>query len=174
MCKRLLFVVAFILYSFTFTVIGMSAQIPAASESDVTRPDKKEILDWMNQATKIPATQQDEKIATALKNISASDSATPRSDFQLCVASAYLGNAKAQRCVGYAYEKGFGVVDDLMESHAWFTLASHGGDAESEADVARVTILLNSAYPAPSEEELEVQEKAQKEKIADYQKELKK
>ena len=172
MCKRLLSVAAFIIY--VFTAISVAAQITAKSESEITRPDKKEIMDWMNQAEKIPAAQQDEKIAASLKNISASNSATPRSDFQLCVAFAYLGNAKAQRCVGYAYENGFGVVDDPLEAHSWFALASKGGDAESEADVARVTILLNSAYPAPSEEELEVQEKAQKEKIADYQKELKK
>ena len=171
MSERLLLAVTFISSILTFAA---AAQIPAASETDVYRPDKNEIIAWMNQASRMPAAQQNEKADAALKGISASGSKTPRSDFQLCVGLAYLGNAKAQRCLGYAYEKGFGVIDDTLEAYVWFELAHSGGDAESEPDVTRVILTLNSAYPAPTEEELEVMAGEQKGKIAQYQKEIKK
>jgi len=171
MFERLLFTVTFIFSVFAFTA---TAQVPAASEKDIYRPDKSDIIAWMNQASNIPAAQQNERADAALKGIMSSGSKTPRSDFQLCVALAYLGNAKAQRCVGYAYEKGIGVVDDTLESYVWFEIAQSGGDAESKADAARLLLVLNSAYPAPSEEELEVMTAEQKGKIAGYQKEIKK
>jgi TPR repeat protein len=150
-----------------------AAQVPAASESDVFLPEKADILGWMAQASKLPAAEQDDKVSAALKNVADSSGDTPRSDFQLCLALAYMGNAKAQRCAGYAYENGVGVVDDQLEARAWFAVASDGGDADSAGDEARVTLRLNSAYPAPSEEELEHQKAALKEKVAAYQKDLK-
>ena len=171
MFERLFLVVTFIFSVFAFTT---AAQVPASSEKDIYRPDKSDIIAWMNQASKMPAAQQNERTDAALKGIMSSVSKTPRSDFQLCVALAYLGNAKAQRCVGYAYEKGIGVVDDTLEAYVWFELAQSGGDAESKADVARVILILNSSYPAPTEEELEVMAAEQKVKIAGYQKEIKK
>jgi len=172
MLERSLLVVIFIFsVFFAFTV---AAQVPAAAETDIFRPDKNDIFDWMNQASKMPAAQQNERVAAALKGISSSDSKTPRSDFQLCLGLAYLGNADAQRCVGYAYEKGVGIVDDMLEAHVWFDIAHGGGSAESQTDVTRVLLLLNSAYPAPTEEELEQMTKDQKEIIVQYQKEFRK
>ena len=171
MFKRLLLLASFILAVFTSV---SAAQVSAAFETDIYRPDKSDIIAWMNQASKIPAAQQNEKADAALKGISASNSKTPRSDFQLCLGLAYLGNAKAQRCVAYAYEKGIGIVDDTLEAYVWFELAHRGGDKESGADVSRVILILNSAYPAPSEEELENMASEQKGKIATYQKEIKK
>jgi TPR repeat protein len=167
-----LFSVVILIFS-VFTVVA-AAQVPAASETGIYRPDKSDIVSWMTQASKIPAAQQNERAEAALKGISGSSSKTPRSDFQLCVGLAYLGNAKAQRCVGFAYEKGFGVVDDLLEAHVWFELAHGGGDKESGPDVKRTLLALNSSYPAPGEEELEILVAEQKKKVADYQKELKK
>ena len=117
----------------------------AVSETDVYRPDKNDIISWMNQASKISAAQQNEMVDAALKNISGSGGKTPRSDFQLCLGLAYLGNAKAQRCAGSAYEKGIGIVDDTLEAYVWFELAHSGGSAESQADVSRVILILNSA-----------------------------
>ena len=171
MFKRLLLSLTSI---FSFLAFAAAAQVPASSETDVYLPDKNDIISWMSQAAKMPAARQNEMADAALKGISTSDSKTPRSDFQLCVGLAYLGNAKAQRCAGYAYEKGFGVVDDMLEAHTWFELAHSGGDKESEADARRVLLILNSAYPAPTEEELENMAKDQKRKIAEYQKEIKK
>jgi len=171
MFKRLFIVVTFILSVFT---CAAAAQVSATSEKDVYRPDKKDIIVWMDQASKMPASQQNEKLDAALKGVSVSGSKTPRSDFQLCLGLAYLGNARAQRCVGYAYEKGIGIVDDPLEAFVWFTLAQSGGVAESRSDVARMALVLNSVYPAPSEEELETMAAEQKVKIATYQKEVKK
>ena len=171
MFERLLLAVILIFPVFSSAA---AAQAPATSETDVYRPDKNDIISWMNQALKIPAAQQNEMIDAALKNISGSAGKTPRSDFQLCLGLAYLGNAKAQRCAGTAYEKGIGIVDDTLEAYVWFELAHSGGNAESGADVSRVILVLNSAYPAPSEEELETMAAEQKGKIAGYQKEVKK
>ena len=168
--RSLLVVVLIFSVFFAFTA---SAQVPSAAETDIFRPDKDDIFSWMNQASNIPAAQQNERADAALKGISASSSKTPRSDFQLCLGLAYLGNAIAQRCVGYAYEKGVGIVDDPLEAHVWFELALDGGNVESKADVTRVLLLLNSAYPAPTEEELELMAAEQKGKIAAYQKEIK-
>ena len=169
MIKRLFLTVILIFSVFTFAV---AAQIPADSETDIYRPGKKEIIDWMDQLSRMPAEQQNERADAALKGISASSSKTPRSDFQLCVGLAYLGNAKAQRCVGYAYEKGFGVVNDLTEAYVWFELAHQGGDKEGASDVLRIITILNSAYPAPSEEELEMMTIEQKRIIGEYRKEI--
>jgi TPR repeat protein len=171
MLERLLLVITLIFSLITFAV---AAQVPAASEKDVYRPDKNEIIALMNQASKMPAAQQNERADAALKGISTSGSKTPRSDFLLCMGLAHLGNAKAQRCVGFAYEKGIGVVDDMMEAYAWFELANGNGNAESKSDAARALLILNSAYPAPSEEELELMVTTQKRKNAEYQKEVKK
>ena len=171
MFARLLLAVILIFSAFALTV---AAQVPATSETDIFRPDKSDIVAWMNLASGIPATQQNERADAALKSISSSGSKTPRSDFQLCVALAYLGNAKAQHCLGYAYEKGIGIVDDMLEAYVWFELAHGGGNAESAADVSRVVLILNSAYPAPTEEELETMVAEQKGRIAEYQKEIKK
>ena len=171
MFKRLFLTVTFI---FSILSLTVTAQIPAASETDAFRPGKKEIVEWINQLSKMPVAQQNESAEAALKGISSAGSKTPRSDFQLCAGLAFLGNAKAQRCLGYAYEKGFGVVNDLEEAYVWFELAHQGGDKESAADVSRIVLVLNSAYPAPSEDELEMMTIEQKRTIAEYQKEIKK
>jgi len=171
MFKRLFFAVTFISAVFAS---ASAAQVPAASETDIHRPDKNDIIALMNQASKIPAAQQNDRADAALKGILSSSSKTPRSDFQLCLGLAYLGNAKAQRCLGYAYEKGVGIVDDTLEAFVWFTLAHGGGVAESKSDISRIVLILNSAYPAPSEDELETMAAEQKGKIAVYQKEIKK
>jgi TPR repeat protein len=171
MFKRLLLTVTFI---FSISTLIMAAQVPAASEKDVYRPDKGDIIAWMNQASKMPAAQQNESVDDALKNVTSSGGKAPRSDFQLCVALAYLGNAKAQRCVALAYEKGAGIVDDPLEAYVWFELAHGSGNTESAADVSRIILILNSAYPAPTEEELETMVSMLKGKVAEYQKEVKK
>ena len=170
MFERLLLVVILIFSVFTFAV---AVQVPAVSETDIYRPDKSDIISWMNHAAAMTTSQQAEKVDAAIKNISLSGGKTPRSDFQICMGLAYLGNAYAQRCVANAYENGIGIIDDTLEAYVWFELAHGSGDAESGADVARVIIILNSVYPAPTEEELELLVTEQKIKIAEYLKEIK-
>ena len=83
-------------------------------------------------------------------------------------------------CVAKAYENGIGVVEDLSEAYTWYALACQTGFADaSEAQKAeenrdRVKQRLISAYPHPTEEELDDQVLAQKAKIAQYQAEIKK
>jgi len=170
MYKRLVSVMVLVIFVF---IVQTAAQIPADSEQDIFLPDKKEILSWMTTAAKIPAAQQNEKAEAALKGISDPDDKTPRSNFQLCAGLAYLGNGKAQQCMGRAYENGRGVVDDMLEAYVWFELAAEKKVPEGETDRDRVLLRLNSAYPAPSEEELENLLAEHKGKIAEYQKEAK-
>ena len=170
MFERLFFTAILVFSLVTFTV---AAQVPAVSETDIYLPDKNDVIAWMNQASKMSAAQQNERADAALENVSSSGGKTPRSDFQICLGLAYLGNAKAQRCIGYAYEKGIGVVNDMMEAYVWFEIAHKGGDKKSEPEASRTLLILNSAYPAPSEDELERLTEEQEKKIAEYQKEVK-
>ena len=38
------------------------------------------------------------------------------------------GNARAQYDLGYAYEKGVGVLEDMISAHMWLNLAAAGGE----------------------------------------------
>jgi hypothetical protein len=178
MFKRCLMIalMAFPLYAAQST---WSAQVPAAgSEETKSRPNKQEIVDLMVQIRQIPSQQQSSRIEGILADQAGSK--TSRSDFMFCTGLAYLGNAKAQTCVAKAYENGIGVVEDLSEAYTWYALASQTGFAEAaEAQKAeeirdRVKNRLVSAYPHPTEEDLEDQVNAQKARIAQYQAESKK
>jgi len=151
--------------------------IAAASEDTKTRPDKQEIIDQMTRIRPMSLQQRDARIDQILSDPSGSK--TPRSDFMFCIGLAFLGNYKAQTCVGNAYEKGLGVVEDLSEAYVWYTIARENQikkPTEEKAQALRdgVIIRLGSSYPAPSEEELEEQVKAQKARIAQYQAEVRK
>ena len=82
-------------------------------------------------------------------------------------------NEENAELVLYAYEKGIGIIDDLMEAYVWFSLAS-GDDALNDSDASRLLLTLNLTYPAPSEEELETTVSEQKKSIVAYQKEVNK
>jgi TPR repeat protein len=50
-----------------------------------------------------------------------------------------LGNYKAQRCVGSAYESARGIVEDLSEAYTWYATALENriadkADEQDEAD----------------------------------------
>ena len=84
-------------------------------------------------------------------------------------------------CVAKAYETGLGVVEDLTEAYTWYALACETRIADaSEAQKVEETqgprqgLRLMTAYPHPTEEELDDQVHAQKTRIAQYQAEIKK
>lgn len=120
----------------------------------------------------MPSREQEAKLDLIVKN--QADSKTPRSDFRFCMGMAYLGNYKAQKCVGNAYENGRGIVDDLSEAYTWYALAAEQNSAEAGADLERVKMRLVTAYPSPSEDELQDMVTAQKNRIKDYGEEAKK
>jgi TPR repeat protein len=148
-----------------------------SSEETKTRPNRQEIIDLMVKTAKMPAQQQSAKIDSLWQ--ASSGSPTPRSDFMFCTGLAYLGNYKAQRCVGSAYENGRGVVEDLSEAYAWYAVALDNKAADKparetiEADKERVKGRLISAYPHPTEDELDDLAKGQKSRIEQYQEDLK-
>jgi hypothetical protein len=158
-------------------IVAASAQEPAPEDAR-TRPNKQEILDLMIKSGRMPAKQQNARMDAIWQN--ASTSKTPRSDFLFCTGFAYLGNPKAQQCVGSAYENGRGIVEDLSEAYTWYAVALENKIADkavaekSEADKERVKERLLSAYPHPTEDDLDDLVRAQKTRIAQYQEDAKK
>jgi hypothetical protein len=156
---------------------GPLAQEPD-SESAKTRPNKQEIIDSMIRVGKMPVPQQISKIDSLWQDPSTGK--TPRSDFMFCMGLAYLGNYKAQRCVAGAYEHGRGIVEDQSEAYAWFATALENRISDPaaqqriEADKERVKARLLSAYPHPTEDELDDSVRAQQTRIAQYQEDAKK
>jgi hypothetical protein len=153
------------------------AQEPA-SQSAKTRPNKQEIIDLMIQIGRMPAQQQSSKIDSLWQDFSVSK--TPRSDFLFCMGMAYLGNYKAQRCVANAYESGSGIVEDQSEAYAWYAIALENKITDTtaaqkiEADKERVKTRLLSAYPHPTEDELDDLVRAQQTRMTQYRDDVKK
>jgi hypothetical protein len=149
-----------------------------ASEDAKTRPNRQEILDLMNKAGRTPVQQQSSRIDSIWKDLSASK--TPRSDFMYCLGLAYLGNYKAQRCAGSAYEKSIGIVEDLSEAYAWYAVALENQIADKAAeetitaDRDRVKEKLLAAYPHPTEDDLDDLARTQKSRVTQYQQDAKK
>ena len=164
---------------FLMALLLTFAQFAIAGSEDIkTIPNKQEITDMMLQASRISGPEQNSKVTQILKE--QANSKTPRSDFMFCTGLAYLGNCKAQICVGYAYENGLGIVDDLSLAYAWYGLALESritdeADAKrAEADRDRVKERLLSAYPHPTEDDLADLVNSQKTRIAQYQEQFKK
>lgn len=165
---------ALIICSLIFIQAIAIAQQPSVSEEAVTRPDKEEIIPWMIYTSRMSEKQQNEKLNAIYKNTSESDGKTPRSDFMTCTGLAYWGNGKAQQCVALAYEKSRGIVEDFSEAYAWYALAvSHKAEG-SEENLERIKTRLVSVYPAPTDDELDAQVAALKNRILKYQAEAKK
>lgn len=165
--------------TFSFTQCILSAQESAAgSEETKSRPNRQEITELMVQMEKMTGGQQSDRIDRILAE--QAGGRTSRPDFMFCTGLAYLGSAKAQACVARAYENGLGVVEDLSEAYTWYALACQTGFGEAaetekaEAIRDRVKERLVSAYPHPTEEDLEDQVNAQKARIAQYLAEVKK
>jgi len=165
-------------FFFTALFITLTQSVMAGSEDIKTIPNKQEITDMMLQTSRISGPEQNSKVTQILKE--QANSKTPRSDFMFCTGLAYLGNYKAQICVGYAYENGLGIVDDLSLAYAWYGLALESritdeADAKrAEADRDRVKERLLSAYPHPTEDDLADLVNSQKTRIAQYQEQFKK
>jgi hypothetical protein len=163
---------------FAALLLTLAQSLMAQSEDVKARPNKQEITDLMIQVSRMPAEQQNAKIAQILKDQAASK--TPRSDFMFCTGLAYLGNYKAQMCVGNAYENGRGIVEDLSEAYAWYAIASESqisdeADAKkAEAERERVKEKLVSAYPHPTEDDLAELVNSQKTRVGQYQDQVKK
>jgi hypothetical protein len=154
-------------------LITSSQSAGAGSEDIKTIPDRQEITDLMLQASRMSSQEQISKVTQILKDQPGSK--TPRSDFMFCTGLAYLGNYKAQTCVGYAYEKGLGIIEDLYQAYIWYELALSSritDEAEAkraEADRDRVKERLFSAYPHPTEDDLADLVNSQKARIVQYQ-----
>ncbi len=174
-----LFFAAIIMTPFAFLEAPSDAQKPAQiDETDRSRPGKAEIMDWMVRVSAMPPEQRDERIDRICR--AQSDAGTPRSDFLFCIGLAYCGSCRAQACVGKAYESGRGIIEDLMEAHAWYDTALQNPDIDKseasriQADQDRVKSILISVYPAPSDFELQESAAFLKNQILHYQQEIKK
>jgi hypothetical protein len=141
-----------------------------SSEDIQTRPDRQEIISLMIKSGRMPAQQQTDRLNQILAR---SESKTPRSDFLFCTGLAYLGNYRAQTCVAKAYEAGRGVVEDGIEAYVWYSIAA-AGDQKLEVEQERIKTKLQTAYPFPSDDDLEAQLTTQRDRIKQYQADMKK
>jgi len=156
--------------------IPLAAFCAQDSEETKTRPNKQEITGMMANISRMSAQQQANKI----DSINLSASKTLRSDFMFCTGLAYLGNYKAQKCLGEAYENGRGIVEDPSEAYAWYAIAAEGKIPDKavqeklQAEKDRIENKLLAAYPHPTEDDLADMIKAQKSRIEQYQEDMKK
>jgi len=143
-----------------------------AAESENARLYKESIIGLMVQVGRMSILEQNQKIDAIMA--AQSESRTPRSDFLYCSGLAYLGDDRAQACLGHAFEHGRGIVGNLREAYVWYSIALENPTTEKEArqkiqaDRDRVRKALESGSPAPTEEELENLVKAQKERMVRY------
>jgi hypothetical protein len=162
----------------TFALLFISSHLAvAASEDTKTRPDKQETIDQIVQTTRMSLQQRDGRLDQIISNQSGTK--TPRSDFMFCLGLAYLGNFKAQTCLASAYENGRGIVEDLSEAYTWYFIAFENQarkptEEKAQALMEGVKNRLVSAYPHPTEDDLDDMARAQKARIAQYQAEAKK
>ena len=146
-----------------------------ASEEEKSRPSKQEIVEIMTRLGKLSPDQRDAQVRAIMER--KSEGTTPRSDFLFCLGSAYLGQNRAQTCVGDDYEHGKGIVDDFNDAFVWYSIALDGSvtDAKTKQSVSeardRVKGKLVQSYPSPTDEELDALVKEQKTRIQESQKE---
>jgi hypothetical protein len=157
-------------------IAALGQGLKAESEKEQTRLGKDEITGVMIRVSRVSVAEQNHKIDEIWTNQSSSK--TPRSDFLFCAGLAYLGNYKAQACLGRAYENGIGIVQDPSEAYVWYSIAlDNPKDGEAikqkiEAEKDRVKQGLISTYPAPSDEDLAGMVEAQKRRMKEYQAEM--
>jgi hypothetical protein len=178
MPKKIL-IMAILTLSFPLCSLMAAVQAPtAAHEETKTRLNKQEIIDLMLKIGRIPGTQQDSRIAQIAKG--QPDSKTPRSDFEFSMGLAYLGNYRARTCVAKAFERGWGIVEDLSDAYVWYVLALESpiddvaARKQLEEEKERIILKLRSKYPSPSDEELEDLVGAEKLRLTDYRNEASK
>ncbi len=176
MSKKLLLAVL-VTYSLALTSLTYAAQgLTPKSENEKTRLSKEEITTLMINTARLPIKEQESRMDLIWTG--KADSKTPRSDFLFCTGLAYTGNYKAQVYLGRAYENGTGIVEDHLEAYLWYSIALDNSIDEKEiakeiqADRDRVKTNLLSFYPAPSEEELDDSVKEQKQRMVEYQAEI--
>jgi len=168
-----------LIFALLISVIHSAAlQGGASDEGAISRPDKQEIINLMLQTGRMPPPEKNQKLDTLWKNAAASN--TPRSDFLFCLALAYLGDYRAQRSTGSAYENARGIVEDLSEAYTWYSIALENQISDPSAakmieeDRERVKTKLTIGYPSPTDDELDEMVKAQKARIAQYREEANK
>ncbi len=178
MLKRSLIAAMLMLFCAFMTASAAAQGAASVSEDAKTRLHKEEVIALMVKTGQMPKAQQDSRLDLILKDQSGSK--TPRSDYLFCTGLAYLGNYKAQECIGTAFEKGLGIIEDLSEAYAWYGVAVENQGADDaaqqrlQAAEERVMRSLRSAYPAPSDDDLVDMIHAQKDRVAQYQNEMKK
>lgn len=154
-------------------ILAVAQDLKPESEVEQTRLNKDEITKLMINVGRMAVSEQKSRMEQIWENRNAST--TPRSDFLFSTALAYLDNNLAQAYLGYAYDKGRGIVQDLQEAYVWYTIASkdpinndEGTAQKIQQDRDRIKMELQSNYPGPSDEDLEAMVKKQTDQITKY------
>jgi hypothetical protein len=146
--------------------IATGQTVIRGAADDAAKLSKDEILMLMIQVSRMPAVQQDRKMDMVWTHLNSSD--TPKSDYLFCSGFAYLGNYKAQACLGDDFENGRGTAKDLVEAYVWYSIAFDNpiDDPEIRQQIrsskGRIKKAILTGIPAKSEKELEDQVKLQK------------
>jgi hypothetical protein len=153
-------------------ILAVAQDLKPESEEEQTRLNKDEITKLMINVKRMAVSEQKSRMEKIWENRNAST--TPRSDFLFSTALAYLDNNLAQAYLGYAYDKGCGIVQDLQEAYVWYTIALKDpiNDEETAQQIQqgrdRIKMELQSNYPGPSDEDLETMVKRQTDRITKY------
>ena len=166
MVKKLLLLARMVLL-FAWAPIMIAGQTSkSASPDEEIGLTKDDIAMLMVQVKRIPVVQQDRRMEMIWDHLESSE--TPRSDFLFCTGLAYLGNYKAQACLGRAFEKGKGADKSLANAYIWYAIAFDNPINDPElrqsirADRDRLKKELLKLSPTKSEKELEDLVKLQK------------
>ncbi|HTY60805.1 MAG TPA: hypothetical protein VMG30_00975 [Acidobacteriota bacterium] len=176
MGKRLLrmAMIALPLVLMSMTAAGQESK--AAPERARTELAKDDITTLMAMVGRLPAAEQDRRMERIWEDLAVGK--TPRSDFLFCTGYAYLGNYKAQACLGYAYENGRGVQRDTAAAYVWYSIALDNPirdiveKQKIQADRDRMKKTLLTGTPAKTEKELDDLLKTQRELKIECQAEI--
>ena len=158
MVKKRLLTAIIVLPLSLLSIIATGRILLPAFADDAAKLTKDDITMLMVQVGRLPVVQQDRKMEAIWANMDGSQ--TPRSDFLFCTGFAYLGNYKAQACLGNAYEKGRGVDKDLTGAYVWYSIALDNpindpvDKRQIQADRDRIRKALSSGTSAKTDKEL--------------------
>jgi hypothetical protein len=167
MAKRLLLTAMIALPLALMPKMAAGQASKSAPERERTELAKDDITTLMIMVGRRPVVEQDWRMERIWEDMAGSQ--TPRSDFFFCTGYAYLGNYKAQACLGNAYENGRGVQRHVADAYVWYSIALDN-PINDEVDRQKIRAgrdrtkkVLLTGTPARTEKELDGMVKAQKE-----------
>jgi TPR repeat protein len=118
-----------------------SAQFSLAADNWLVPPDQrnwKRAVYWARRARRNGDDRAGALLGVIISDPDAPQPAADQEIFSELKGAAEAGDVVGQYNLGWAYEKGFGVPQDLQLALHWYTTAAANGDRDGEAAVARL------------------------------------